>query len=455
MHTPTLAQRIADFWNGPDQAHFQVRRERRMLLLSSSAMTLLGLVWAVLFIALHNWPLVVLDAMLVAGGLGSALLVWRQRVTAASVLIFAVLFTVICAISALFDAATPQAPRTSHLYLLPLSVAALMAFRSAGLWLRHGVVVLFLVAFAFFSVSYATPWPHYALPEGIRASVATIQTLAAMLVLYAMLQLLRHDAVIRSTLESHLRDALQQQQFLLHYQPQLDLNNRVIGAEVLVRWQHPQKGLVMPGEFIEIAEQSGLILKLGDWALNQACAQLRAWASHAEYKHLRLAVNISQVQFRQVDFVAQVLQAMARHAIDTSLLELEITESMLAQDLPDIIQKMSALRDRGVTFSLDDFGTGYSSLNYLKRLPLNQIKIDQSFVRDILSNPHDASIAKTIVALGLSLGLTVIAEGVETQAQRDYLAHSGCELFQGYLFSEGLPVDAFQDFVRATAAADH
>jgi EAL domain-containing protein (putative c-di-GMP-specific phosphodiesterase class I) len=148
-----------------------------------------------------------------------------------------------------------------------------------------------------------------------------------------------------------------------------------------------------------------------------------------------------------------VLKTIDRHAIDASLLELEITESMLARDLPDIIQKMSALRARGVTFSLDDFGTGYSSLNYLKRLPLNQLKIDQSFVRDVLNNPHDASIAKTIVALGLNLGLTVIAEGVETEAQRDYLAHSGCALFQGYWFSRALPVDAFRAFVRAAAEA--
>jgi EAL domain-containing protein (putative c-di-GMP-specific phosphodiesterase class I) len=449
----SLAQRLVDFWNGPDLVHIQVRRERRMLLIGSSAMTVIGLVWAALFIALRNWPLVALDAVLVIGGLATSMLVWRQRVKTATVLIFAVLFTVICTIAAVFDAATPQSPRTSHLYLLPLSVAALMAFRTAGLWLRHGIALTILAAFALLSLSHATPMPLYVLPESIRIPGAWIQTTAALLILYAMLQVLRHDVVIRSTLESHLRDALQQQQFLLHYQPQLDLQNRVIGAEALVRWQHPQKGLLMPGEFIEVAEQSDLILKLGDWVLNQACAQLHSWASQGECQHLRLAVNISQVQFRQADFVAQVLKTIDRHAIDASLLELEITESMLARDLPDIIQKMSALRARGVTFSLDDFGTGYSSLNYLKRLPLNQLKIDQSFVRDVLNNPHDASIAKTIVALGLNLGLTVIAEGVETEAQRDYLAQSGCGLFQGYWFSRALPVDAFRAFVRAAAEA--
>ena len=451
---PTLTRGLTDFWNGPDLVHIHARRERRMLLIASTAMTVMGLLSVALFIALSNWPLVALDTMLVAGGLGATALVWRQRVKTATVLIFAVLFTVICTIAAVFDAATPQSPRTSHLYLLPLSVAALMAFRTSGMWLRHGIAAAILVAFAILSVSYATPLPLYMLPERIRAPGAWIQTASALLILYSLLQVLRHDAVIRSTLESHLRDALLHQELLLYYQPQVDLQRRVIGAEALVRWQHPQKGLLAPGEFIEMAEQSDLILKLGDWVLNQACAQLRSWASQAECKHLRLAVNISQVQFQQDNFVAQVLEIIDRHGIDARLLELEVTESMLARDLPDIIQKMTTLRARGVTFSLDDFGTGYSSLNYLKRLPLHQIKIDQSFVRDVLSNPRDASIAKTIVELGLSLDLTVIAEGVETEAQRDYLARSGCQLFQGYLYSPALPAAAFLAFVLSAVQAE-
>jgi EAL domain-containing protein (putative c-di-GMP-specific phosphodiesterase class I) len=186
--------------------------------------------------------------------------------------------------------------------------------------------------------------------------------------------------------------------------------------------------------------------------LQQACAQLQRWATQPGCEQLRLAVNISQLQFRQKDFVGRVLELMDQHHVQASLLELELTESMLVEDLPDIIQKMTTLRARGVSFSLDDFGTGYSSLNHLKRLPLNQLKIDQSFVRDVLTDANDASIARTVVALGHNLGLSVIAEGVESQAQHAFLVECGCEFFQGYLFSPALPLAAFHSFVDAHAA---
>jgi EAL domain-containing protein (putative c-di-GMP-specific phosphodiesterase class I) len=187
--------------------------------------------------------------------------------------------------------------------------------------------------------------------------------------------------------------------------------------------------------------------------LQQACEQLRAWATQPACRQLMLAVNISQLQFRQEDFVNQVLSLIDHYGIDATRLELEITESMLVQDLPDIIEKMRAIRARGVTFSLDDFGTGYSSLNHLKKLPLNQLKIDQSFVRDVLIDANDASIARTIVALGHNLGLTVIAEGVESDAQHAFLRSCGCEFFQGYLFSQALPAEAFMDYVQANFEA--
>jgi len=186
--------------------------------------------------------------------------------------------------------------------------------------------------------------------------------------------------------------------------------------------------------------------------MKKACRQLAQWEKQPEFRGLRIAVNISQLQFRQPDFVARTLETINLFVADARHLEFELTESMLAEDLQDIIEKMSAIRARGVTFSLDDFGTGYSSLNYLKRLPLHQLKIDQSFVRDVLADPNDASIVRTVIALGHNLGLTVIAEGVETEAQRQFLAEAGCELFQGYLFSQALPIDAFNAYVRARAA---
>jgi EAL domain-containing protein (putative c-di-GMP-specific phosphodiesterase class I) len=233
----------------------------------------------------------------------------------------------------------------------------------------------------------------------------------------------------------------------LHFQPQLDTQSRVIGAEALLRWLHPKRGQVMPGEFIDLAEQTGLIVPIGHWVLEAACQQLRHWSMQPGMEHLRLAVNISQLQFRQETFVAQVQGLIDRHLIDPNLLELELTESMLVEDMQGIIQKMETLRARGVTFSLDDFGTGFSSLSNLKRLPLNNLKIDQSFVRDVLTDRSDASIAQTIIALGNNLGLAVIAEGVETEQQQQFLLENGCHYFQGYLYSRALPVVEFNRFV--------
>ncbi|MDK9715484.1 MAG: EAL domain-containing protein [Sulfuritalea sp.] len=256
----------------------------------------------------------------------------------------------------------------------------------------------------------------------------------------------------RAALEDDLRLALQEQQFVLHFQAQV-VGERLTGAEVLVRWQHPQRGMVPPGEFIPLAEDTGLILPLGEWVLDAACRQLARWATQPELAHLTLAVNVSAHQFGQVDFVDQVLAVLKNTGANPRFLKLELTESLLVDNVQDIIGKMFALKARGVGFALDDFGTGYSSLSYLKRLPLDQLKIDQSFVRDILVDPNDAAIARTIVALAESLGLGVIAEGVETETQREFLAKSGCHAFQGYLYSKPVPLDKFEELMTAEAVA--
>ena len=248
----------------------------------------------------------------------------------------------------------------------------------------------------------------------------------------------------RSALESDLRKALTDAQFLLHYQPQVDSSGQWFGAEALLRWKHPQRGLVPPGEFISLAEETGLILPLGLWVLETACTQLAAWAGKPGLENLTIAVNVSAHQFRQPDFVGQVLGVLARTGARARRLKLELTESLLVTHVEDVIAKMNLLKTHGVGFSLDDFGTGYSSLSYLKRLPLDQLKIDQGFVRDILVDPNDTAISRTIVALAESLGLQAIAEGVETQAQRDLLASQGCHAYQGYLFGRPLPIDQFE-----------
>ena len=251
----------------------------------------------------------------------------------------------------------------------------------------------------------------------------------------------------RAAMESDLRTAIRQSQFVLHFQAVVGRTGRVSGAEALIRWHHPTRGQVPPGQFIPLAESTGLIVPLGQWVLNSACARLAVWGASTKTRHLTLAVNVSAHQFKAPDFVELVFDALERHGADPARLKLELTESLLAENVDDVVEKMTALRARGVAFSLDDFGTGYSSLSYLKRLPLAHLKIDQSFVRDLLVDPNDEAIARTIVALGASLGLAVIAEGVETEGQLALLQAMGCETFQGYLFARPVPVAEFEALV--------
>ncbi len=251
----------------------------------------------------------------------------------------------------------------------------------------------------------------------------------------------------RAALDDDLRRALVEKQFLLYYQAQVDGNGCCTGAEALIRWQHPLRGMVSPANFIPLTEETGLILPLGQWVMETACMQLATWAGKPATADLTLSVNLSARQFYHRDFVAQVLAVLEHTNANPKRLKLELTESLLVDDVEAVIAKMNALQEVGVRFSLDDFGTGYSSLSSLKRLPLDQLKIDQSFVRDILTDPNDAAIAKMIVALAESMGLTVIAEGVEIEAQRDFLARHGCHAYQGYLFSRPLALEGFEEFV--------
>ena len=255
----------------------------------------------------------------------------------------------------------------------------------------------------------------------------------------------------RAELEADLRDALHRQAFELHYQGQIDSLGQICGAEALLRWHHPERGWIAPASFIPLAEETGLILPIGLWVLETACAQLAAWAALPHMAALSVAVNVSARQFRQPDFISQVLLAIDRSGADPRRLKLELTESLLVDNMDETIVKMSALKARGIGFSLDDFGTGYSSLAYLKRLPLDEIKIDQSFVRDVLTDPNDASIVRSILALGQSLNLAVVAEGVETDAQYSFLAEHHCQAYQGYLFNKPQPASIFENWVETQA----
>jgi EAL domain-containing protein (putative c-di-GMP-specific phosphodiesterase class I) len=260
-------------------------------------------------------------------------------------------------------------------------------------------------------------------------------------------QAIHAAAIGRAELESEMRVALHERQFLLHYQPQVSSDGDVIGVEALVRWQHPERGIVSPGEFIPLAEDTGMILPLGRWVLHTACEKLALLGNECTTGPIGMSVNVSALQFRQPDFVDEVLEALRQTRADPELLKLELTESLLVDDIDTAIAKITRLREHGVLFSLDDFGTGYSSLSYLKRLPLHQLKIDQSFVRNVMTDPRDSAIVSAIITLGHTMGMSVIAEGVETPDQRDFLAERDCRSYQGFLFSRPLSCDQLGDYL--------
>jgi diguanylate cyclase (GGDEF)-like protein/PAS domain S-box-containing protein len=253
---------------------------------------------------------------------------------------------------------------------------------------------------------------------------------------------------MRSQLEAGMRKALPKHEFKLYYQVQVDSKQHPIGAEALIRWEHPEQGLISPAKFIPVAEDTGLILPLGQWVLQTACAQLKEWESNPLTRELTLAVNVSARQFRQPAFVKQVSEIIEQTLIKPSRLKLELTESTVLENVADTITKMHALKQIGVRFSMDDFGTGYSSLAYLTQLPLDQLKIDQSFVHNIGTKSTDAMIIQTIIGMANNLGIEVIAEGVETDAQHDFLSGAGCWFYQGYLFGRPVPVKEFTALLR-------
>ncbi|MCA1247320.1 bifunctional diguanylate cyclase/phosphodiesterase [Massilia sp. MS-15] len=253
----------------------------------------------------------------------------------------------------------------------------------------------------------------------------------------------------RAELEGAMRRALRHGEFVLHYQPQLDRSSRVIGAEALLRWRLPDGRLLYPAEFIGAAEESGLIIEIGRWVLRTACAELAHWQRHPDMAGLTLSVNVSANQFTEADFVPMLQGIFEETGVQPASLKLELTESLVVSDFTQTARTMALLKQRGISFSLDDFGTGYSSLAYLRKLPLDQLKIDQSFMRDVLTDQNDASIVRSIIALGDSLGLQVIAEGVETPGQRQFLSDAGCFIYQGFLYQHALSAEHFTQYARS------
>ncbi|MFH2210731.1 MAG: EAL domain-containing protein, partial [Pseudomonadota bacterium] len=255
----------------------------------------------------------------------------------------------------------------------------------------------------------------------------------------------------RTAMERALRKGLEQREFQLYYQPLVNPAGKCLGAEALLRWLPPDRESVSPDQFIPLAEETGLIIPIGSWVLKTACAQLKAWERHVATNELSLSVNISARQFLQPDFSSRVEHALAESGANPARLKLELTESVVLQNVDEAIERMNSIRALGIRLSLDDFGTGYSSLSYLKKLPVEEVKIDRSFVRDIMQDPDDAAIVRAVLALSHSLNLSVVAEGVETDQQLAFLTQYGCRIFQGYLFSRPIPEDEFSRYLGISA----
>jgi EAL domain-containing protein (putative c-di-GMP-specific phosphodiesterase class I) len=428
------------------------RRVRRVLWVVSSLAGATALLWGTVFALRGEWVTVGFEFIGLAVSLSALALVHRGRTRSASLLLVAQLYALLSFSACFLDVPTSQAPRSIHQFLLALGVLSCLLLRGERPWLRHGAPLACLLTYTVFA---STDWgwvTSLALPLHVRANGAWVNHAMAMVMVYATLHMVQTEVAESNGKETELRDALLNGELRLHYQPQVSADDRIIGAEALVRWKHPQRGMVSPGEFIPMAEKSGLMLPLGDWVLRTACAQLGTWGRRPETASLQLAVNVSASQFAQTDFVDCVMSCIEQAGISPSRLKIELTESMLAHDMDDIVAKMSLLKAQGVGFSLDDFGTGFSSLSYLRRLPLDQLKIDQSFVRNMASSAKDAAIVQALVTLGHTLDLEIIAEGVETAEQRELLAAAGCQTCQGYLFSRPLPAPEFDALIAAWPA---
>jgi diguanylate cyclase len=430
-----------------------LRRVRLMLQLGSGIVCVASLGWALVFALRGAWAGLAVELLTFLMAAGALVLQRQRREQAASRLLLATMFVLVCLTASFLDVPTAQVPRSAHQFLLAVGVASCLLLRQERPWLRHGAPLLALGMYAAYACGWLDLVTPPMLPDSLRASGQWVNCAVALGLVYLALQIIQADVAERNGLEAELREALMRGEMLLHYQPQVGAGNRILGAEALLRWRHPRRGMVPPGEFIALAERSGLMLPLGDWVLRTACTQLAAWGRRPETAELSLAVNVSASQFAQADFVARVLSSVEQSGANPARLKLELTESMLAHDVDDLIAKMAALRTRGIAFSLDDFGTGFSSLSYLQRLPLDQLKIDQAFVRNLLASASDAAIAQAVVTLGRSLGLQVIAEGVETLEQRRFLAGIGCEAYQGYLFSRPLPIAEFDALLEGRSVA--
>lgn len=396
--------------------------------------------WGVYCASHGYWGRFAINAVTFATGLIMIFFAYCNHIRLAGIIMaHALVFTV--TMSALADASTDTIPRSVHMNMLPVSAAIFFLFNREGFYLRVVLPILSLLIFVIFSVDVPLPAQLHFMSSMSQSMIGVwINNITGVTAVVIVAVLMQANINARRTMETDMRRGIAKGEFELHFQPQADRAGHVVGFEALLRWNHSVRGNISPKEFIPIAEETGLIIPIGEWVLRMASAQLVQWGKSPETADLTLAVNVSAVQFRQPDFVEQVKTIVSLSGAKPGGLKLELTESALVDDSDIVHERMQALRDFGIQWSLDDFGTGYSSLSQLKRFPFEQIKIDQSFVRDLLSDKRNMAIVETIIRLARNLNLSIIAEGVETEAQLQALSDAGCALYQGYLVGRPMPL---------------
>jgi diguanylate cyclase len=426
--------------NFSDQAQWP--RAQRLLRFGGLACMAHGMAWAAYYIAhgMDALALVLFSVML----MGTACLAMSRKLDRVSLIAIAHLLLAMTVFASMADTPTAAVARSTHLFLLPIGTAAFFLFRSEGIYLRWAFPAFCFVSMAVLAiVPGSLGVPLKLLPDDIRRIGQCLNIITALTLTAGVLVIFSEDIRLRLDQHAALVRAIAQGELRVHLQPQVSARGRLIGAEVLLRWNRPGYGPQSPAEFVRLAEDTGLIHQIGLWVLEQACLQLQAWSRHPGTAHLVLSVNVSPLQLVSTGFVEDVRAVVGRIGVAPNRLRFEITESALASDLALVIARMNALRDDGISWSLDDFGTGFSSLSLLQALPLDELKIDRSFVRGMGADGNQRALVRKIIEIAGILGISTVAEGVETQQQHVWLNEMGCTAFQGYLFGHPVAAEVF------------
>jgi len=421
----------------------------------SLALAGIALIQAVAFAAMGVWGVVALEVAGVVGTLAIYVLIRRGHFVFGLLAAQSALIVLGVVMGLTIDVPTAETPRVSHLYLLVVAALGYLNYLRESSRIQLVLIGLCLVAFVVLaSAPVASPFV-VEMPAAARPVGTWINAIMATILLAACVHTMQVDSVRKDRLGRDLVAALWNNEFELVYQPQVDLSQVTIGAEALLRWNSPQRGSVSPDDFIPQAEKVGLMVPIGGWVLEKGCDTLAAWSRNPHLRHLTLSVNVSASQLLHEDFEASVQNALLKTHANPRRLVLELTESVLVTDMELVIAKLDRLRDLGITISLDDFGTGFSSLSYLRRLPIQQIKIDRGFVQDAVNTARSAALVRNVIRIGLDLGQDVLAEGVETREQHALMAAAGCKQFQGYLYGRPMTLPNFEQHAEVADKTAH